>query len=141
MESSKPGSVAPGLRSSPGTPSAVNIRRSIPAQKDGPAPRTMTTRTSGGIAAPTRASPCHMAGVIALRRSGRASVTVATAPVMLSSSPVPVSSAGSADTAPMMAGALPASRAGAQALALPLVAPPRPRRETPLSLRIRWMKP
>ena len=29
----------------------------------------------------------------------------------------------------------------ALAFALPLVAPPRPRRETPLSLRIRWMNP
>ena len=27
------------------------------------------------------------------------------------------------------------------AFALPLVAPPRPRKETPLSLRIRWMNP
>src|SRR5580704_6604702 len=98
MESGKPGSDALGLRSSPGTPSALNIRRSIPAQKEGPAPRTTTTRTSSGIAAPIRARPRHMLGVIALRRSGRDSVTVATLPETLKSSPASVRLARSADT-------------------------------------------
>src|SRR5215472_3548872 len=100
MESGNPGSAALGLRSSPGTPSALNMRRSMPAQKDGPAPRTTTTRTSSGIDAPMRARPRHMLGVIALRRSGRESVTVATLPEMLSSSPALARSVRSADTSP-----------------------------------------
>src|SRR5580704_6869826 len=106
IDSGKPGSAALGFRSSPGTPSALNMRRSMPAQKDGPAPRTTTTRTSGGMAAPIRARPCHMLGVIALRRSGRARVTVATAPDTLKSSPASVRLATSADTSPHRASCL-----------------------------------
>jgi hypothetical protein len=51
----------------------------MPAQKLGPAPRTTTTRTLPGICSPMLARPRHMLGVIALRRSGRRSVTVAIA--------------------------------------------------------------
>src|SRR5580693_3832888 len=143
MESLKPGSDALRLRSSPGTPSALNMRRSIPAQNDGPRPRRTTTRTSSGSDAPMAARPCHMLGVIALRRSGRASVTVATLPDTLSSSPALVRSA--------LVTSVGSHRSGQQrqipivphalAFALPLVAPPRPRSDTPLSLRIRWMNP
>src|SRR5215469_12001604 len=86
IRASSPGS-AKGGRSSPGTPSAENMRRSIPAQNEGPAPRTTTTRTLDGRSEPIAASPCQTAGVIALRRSGLLSVTVATASVMSRRSP------------------------------------------------------
>src|SRR5215469_17027128 len=86
IRASSPGS-AKGGRSSPGTPSAENMRRSIPAQNEGPAPRTTTTRTRDGRSEPIAASPCQTAGVIALRRSGLLSVTVATASVMSRRSP------------------------------------------------------
>ncbi len=85
---SNSGSAALGAEPSPGTPSAENIRRSIPAENDGPAPRTTTTRTRGGRSEPIAASPRHTAGVIALRRSGLLSVTVATASVTSKRSPL-----------------------------------------------------
>src|SRR5215475_4738556 len=99
MDSSKSGSWALGLPGSPGTPSDVNMRRSMPAQKLGPAPRMTTTRTLSGIWAPTRASPRHMLGVIALRRSGRFRVTVATSFSIARSRPAAVSSPLAADMA------------------------------------------
>ena len=83
--------------SSPGTPSGVNSRRSIPAEKDGPSPRTTTARTCAGSVSPMSARPRHMPGVIALRRSGRCSVTVATVPSMSSRSPTDPGSAAPAD--------------------------------------------
>ena len=49
----------------------------MPAQKDGPSPRTTTTLTSAGRLAPISARPCQTAGVIAFLRSGRPSVTIA----------------------------------------------------------------
>ena len=66
----------------------------MPAQKEGPAPRITTTRTSGGSPAPMAARPRQTACVIALRRSGRPSVTVATAPSMSRRSPLAVRSIG-----------------------------------------------
>src|SRR6185312_7000706 len=44
---------------------------------EGPAPRTTTTRTPGGSAPPMAARACHIAGVIALRRSALSRVIVA----------------------------------------------------------------
>src|SRR6266536_940000 len=175
---SKAGSSARGSGSSPGTPSAENIRRSIPAEKDVPAPWTTTTRTRSGSPAPIAARPRHIAGVIALRRCGRLSVTVATQPAGSESSisrrsPQRSRSAGSMDKrppgraakwrdkltrqgrelspdygngrerGPAFAAPMRDRRAAAQcfALALPRVAPPRPRSETPVSVRIRCTKP
>ena len=77
IHSSNPGSTGLCRASSPGTPSGVNRRRSIPAENEGPAPCTTTTRTSGGSARPIAASPCHIRGVMALRRWLRSSVMVA----------------------------------------------------------------
>src|ERR1700761_6173644 len=59
----------------------------MPAEKDGPSPRSTTTRVVPGSASPIAASPCHRDGDIALRRSGRFSVIVATAPSTSSFSP------------------------------------------------------
>ena len=56
-----------------------SIARSSPAEKVAPAPVTTTTRTSSGICSPSPASASHMAGVCALRTSGRLRVMVATA--------------------------------------------------------------
>ena len=54
-------------------------RRSMPAQNAGPAPRTTTTRTSRRASSSSMAvaSPVSMAAFMALRLSGRLSVTVA----------------------------------------------------------------
>ena len=57
-----------------------SIDRSSPAENVSPSPVTTTTRTSSGIVSPISASASHMAGVCALRTSGRSSVTVATGP-------------------------------------------------------------
>src|SRR6185436_4022487 len=55
-------------------------RRSMPEQKPGPSPRTTTTRTSGFLSSASMCStsPFSMARFIALRRSGRFMVKVAT---------------------------------------------------------------
>ena len=66
--------------SSPSVRVGSSMARSRPALKVGPAPRTTTTRTVSGICSPIVASARHIAGVCALRTSGRSRVTVATVP-------------------------------------------------------------
>ncbi len=61
-------------------PRGSSIERSRPAEKVSPAPVTTTTRTSSGMASPSCASARHIAGVCALRTSGRSRVIVATGP-------------------------------------------------------------
>ena len=58
----------------------IEHRRSRPAENGGPSPDTTTTRTSGDSAVPNSASARHIAGVCALRTSGRSSTTRATGP-------------------------------------------------------------
>ena len=58
-----------------------SIARSRPAEKVSPSPVTTTTRTSSGSEAPSSPSASHMAGVCALRTSGRSRVIVATGAV------------------------------------------------------------
>src|SRR4029450_5322070 len=63
-------------------------RRSMPEQKAGPSPRITTTRTSGFLSSASicSASPFSIARFIALRRSGRFMVNVATPPSIFRSS-------------------------------------------------------
>ena len=68
------------VSTSPASAVGSSMVRSRPAEKLGPAPRTTTTRVSSGSEAPSSASARHMAGVWALRTSGRFSVMEATGP-------------------------------------------------------------
>ena len=143
IQSSKPGLAGLGSGSSPGTPSALKRRRSIPAEKDGPTPRTTTTRTSGGSAAPMPARPRHIEGVMALRRAARSRVMVAPPGAgWPTSSRRPAAARSGSPLVMLSPGARP-SVPGPQRLAraLPRVAPPRPRSETPFSDRMRCTNP
>src|ERR1700759_4486527 len=122
----------------------------MPAEKDGPSPRSTTTRVVPGNVSPIAASPCHRDGDIALRRSGRFSVIVATAPSTSSFSPASSGTGGwlailgllSAPVGRLRPGpAGPAPAGQPVAAGLPRVAPPRPRSFTPVSLSIRCTKP
>ena len=62
-------------------PEGSSIARSSPAENVCPLPRTTTTRTSSATCSPIAASARHIAGVWALRTSGRSRVTTATSPV------------------------------------------------------------
>jgi hypothetical protein len=59
-------------------PSGVNIARSRPAEKDGPSPRTTSTRTVPGSALTVRLSQAQVSGFWTLRLAGRLRVKVAT---------------------------------------------------------------
>ena len=66
-----------------GCPDASPARnaRSKPAENDGPSPRTTTTRTERSSSSPMTRSASHVAGVCALRFSGRFIQTVFTGPL------------------------------------------------------------